>query len=50
MYNQRDNEGERYRNRFRFRDNGGKYYLMEDGSIGSKRMRNITQVTASDEK
>ena len=49
MYNQRDNDGTRYRNRTRFRDNSG-YYLMEDGSIGSQRMRSISQVTGSDEK
>ena len=47
MYNQFTEEGDRYRNRFRFRDNSGKFYLMEDGSIGSARMRNISQATSS---
>ncbi|MCD8165153.1 MAG: TonB-dependent receptor plug domain-containing protein [Bacteroides sp.] len=49
IYNQREEDGDRYRNRTRFRDNGG-YFLMEDGSIGSKRMQNISQVTTSMEK
>lgn len=50
VYNQRENDDERYRNRFRFRDNGNGFYLMEDGSIGSERMRNITQVSSQNEK
>lgn len=50
MYNNRKEEGDRYRFRSRFRSNGDGFYLMEDGSIGSKRMRYVSQVTASDEK
>ncbi len=50
IYNNRKDTGERYRNRTRFRDNGSGYYLMEDGSYGSERMRNITQVSAHNEK
>lgn len=48
LFNYRDEDGDRYRYRTRFRADGG-YYLMPDGTIGSKRMRNISQVTASDE-
>ncbi|WP_455593172.1 TonB-dependent receptor [Bacteroides sp.] len=47
IYNQRSEDGERFRNRFRFRDNGNGFYLMENGSIGSERMRNISQITTS---
>lgn len=50
VYNQREDDAERYRNRTRFRDNGKGFYLMEDGSIGSERMRNITQVSTQYEK
>lgn len=49
IYNQRTEDGDRFRNRFRFRDNGNGFYLMENGSIGSERMRNISQVTTSKE-
>lgn len=50
VYNERKDDAERYRNRLRFRDNGNGYYLMEDGSIGSERMRSITQVSTQNEK
>ncbi|MEN6454700.1 MAG: TonB-dependent receptor [Prolixibacteraceae bacterium] len=50
LYNYRKNDDLRYRNRSRFRDNGNGYFLMDDGSIGSERMRNITQVSTQDEK
>lgn len=50
IYNQRKDDAERFRNRIRFRDNGKGYYLMDDGSIGSERMRNITQVSTQYEK
>ena len=46
IFNQRTNEGTRYRNRSRFR---GNYYDMGDGVLGADRIRNITQVTGSDE-
>lgn len=49
IYNYRQNDDLRYRNRSRFRDNGNGYFLMEDGSIGSERMRNITQVSTQNE-
>lgn len=48
LFNYRDEDGDRYRFRTRFRSQDG-YYLMPDGTIGSKRMRSISQVTASDE-
>jgi TonB-dependent receptor len=50
VYNLRKNDDIRYRNRTRFRDNGSGYALLEDGSIGSERMRNITQVSTQNEK
>lgn len=50
VYNFREVAGIRYRNRYRFRDNGDGYFLMEDGSIGSQRMRNISQVSDQNEK
>lgn len=50
VFNQRKDDDERYRNRTRFRDNGNGFYLLEDGSIGSERMRNITQVSKQKEK
>jgi len=49
LYNKRQNDDTRYRNRYRFRDNGSGFYRMEDGSIGSERMRNISQVSSQDE-
>ena len=50
MYNNRKEDGDRYRFRTRFRSDDNGFYVMEDGSIGSKRMRYISQVTESDEK
>ncbi|OJV83325.1 MAG: TonB-dependent receptor [Bacteroidia bacterium 44-10] len=50
VYNTRVNDAVRYRNRLRFRDNGSGFYLMEDGSYGSERMRSITQVSTQYEK
>ncbi len=50
IYNHRNESDLRYRNRFRFRDNGDGYFLMEDGSIGSERMRNVSQVSDQSEK
>ena len=50
IYNTRKDDEIRYRNRSRFRDNGNGFVLMEDGSIGSERMRNITQVSTQNEK
>lgn len=50
IYNNRQNDDIRYRNRGRFRDNGNGYFLMEDGSIGSERMRSITQVSTQNEQ
>lgn len=50
VYNLREDDGLRYRNRTRFRDNGSGFFLMEDGSIGSQRMRNISQVSTQNEK
>ena len=50
IYNHRDESDLRYRNRFRFRDNKEGYFLMEDGSIGSQRMRNVSQVSDQSEK
>ncbi len=50
IYNYRNTSDLRYRNRYRFRDNGDGYFQMEDGSIGSQRMRNVSQVSDQDEK
>lgn len=50
VYNVRKDDAERYRNRLRFRDNGNGFFVMEDGSIGSERMRSITQVSTQNEK
>ena len=50
MYNTREDDAERFRNRLRFRDNGGGFYLMDDGSYGSERMRSISQVSTQKEK
>lgn len=50
IYNNRKNDDIRYRNRGRFRDNGNGFFLMEDGSIGSQRMRSITQVSTQNEQ
>jgi TonB-dependent receptor len=50
VLNHREDDDLRYRNRTRFRDNGSGFFLMEDGSIGSQRMRNITQVSNQIEK
>lgn len=50
VFNHRKEDEERYRNRTRFRNNGNGYFLMEDGSIGSERMRNITQISKQNEK
>ena len=50
ILNKRKDDEVRYRNRYRFRDNGSGFYVMDDGSIGSERMRNITQVSTQNEK
>jgi len=50
IYNHRNESDLRYRNRYRFRDNGDGYFLMEDGSIGSERMRTVSQVSDQNEK
>ncbi len=50
IYNHRNQENTRYRNRYRFRDNKEGYFLMEDGSIGSQRMRTVSQVSDQNEK
>ncbi len=50
VYNNRNDDDLRYRNRYRFRDNGKGFFLMDDGSIGSERMRNIVQVSDQNEK
>lgn len=50
VYNKRENDTERYRNRFRFRsENKSDYYLMEDGSIGATRVQNIIQISDQQE-
>lgn len=50
VYNNREDDDERYRNRTRFRNNSNGFFLMEDGSIGGQRMQNITQVSTQNEK
>ncbi|MCI6550098.1 MAG: TonB-dependent receptor [Prevotella sp.] len=50
LYNYRDDDGLRYRYRTRFRPDGDdNYYQLSDGTIGSGRMRYVSQVTSSDE-
>lgn len=48
IYNNRTNDDLRYRNRFRFRENDDEYYVLDDGSIGAVRVKNISQVTTQD--
>lgn len=49
IYNNRNNDDLRYRNRSRFRDNKNGFFVMEDGSIGSEKMRSVAQVSGQKE-